>query len=344
MSIRFRCKCGREFNVPDSTAGKRAKCLDCGEMLTVPRPHRAPPSAASAGAGTSGKRRPATPPGRPGTRPAARPKASKGRPADDVPVARVISEQEIAAAQLSGDDSASARHVVVRRTATRSSIWVMVFLGVLLALAVVGGVLYLVYWSSPDARKRLALSSNNAALLSDTERRNLEVDVQNRMTAISAALRAYIDTHGNYYPTDLGQIVSKDCPASTFVSTARGRKAPELDKATGKLTGPIDFIYLMAGYHMADLGIDILTGQADEPDEARQLIVCYSDPNCTVSKGAAVLRPPCKEIQLVEFLDKSMLAEELAHTRRWVAHNPGRGVPKVVIPDDDKPKTPLPGD
>ena len=334
MSIRFRCKCGREFTVPDSAAGKRAKCLDCGATLMVPRPHRAPAAGAPPAGGSPGKARPASPPARPGARPA---------PADDVPVARVLSEQEVAAAQLGREDSPHARRTVVRRSVTRGSVWAMVGISTLLVLAVVGGILYYVYyWGAPGLRDRLATGGKDLALLSDTERRNLEVDVQNRMTAISAALRAYIDSHGNYFPTDLGQIVSKDCPASMFVSSGGGRKVPEIDKATGKFTGPIDFIYLMAGYHVADLGIDILTNQAEEPDEVQQLIVCYSDPNCTFSKGAAVLRPPCQEIKLVEFLDKRELDGQLAHARQWMAQNPGRGAPKVVKPDDAKPKTPLP--
>lgn len=71
MSIRFRCKCGREFEVPDRLAGKHATCKDCGRQLTIPRRHRTPgPSA------------------RPDQPPPARP----APPQDDVPVARLVEE------------------------------------------------------------------------------------------------------------------------------------------------------------------------------------------------------------------------------------------------------------
>ncbi|MGB2819927.1 MAG: hypothetical protein WBF17_03025 [Phycisphaerae bacterium] len=68
MSIRFHCRCGREFRVPDSAAGKKAKCLDCGAALTVPAGHRPP--------------RPAEP------------------PAGDVPVARLVPEEDIPVATI----------------------------------------------------------------------------------------------------------------------------------------------------------------------------------------------------------------------------------------------------
>ncbi|MEO0530195.1 MAG: hypothetical protein AAF266_06405 [Planctomycetota bacterium] len=36
MSIQFRCEaCGREYDLPEMTAGKKAKC-ECGVLLTVP--------------------------------------------------------------------------------------------------------------------------------------------------------------------------------------------------------------------------------------------------------------------------------------------------------------------
>jgi ubiquitin-protein ligase/ribosomal protein S27AE len=44
--IHFECPtCGREFNVPDHFAGKRADCGKCGSMVFVPRPvvHHPPP-------------------------------------------------------------------------------------------------------------------------------------------------------------------------------------------------------------------------------------------------------------------------------------------------------------
>jgi len=68
MAIRYHCECGKAFQLPDAAAGKRARCLQCGKVFTVPggRPRRA-----------------AAP------RPA-------GPPDDDVPVARAISEPEAA--------------------------------------------------------------------------------------------------------------------------------------------------------------------------------------------------------------------------------------------------------
>lgn len=42
--INFPCsQCGKQFNVADESAGKKAKCLDCGEQLRVPSPPAAPP-------------------------------------------------------------------------------------------------------------------------------------------------------------------------------------------------------------------------------------------------------------------------------------------------------------
>lgn len=39
VAIVFRCeKCGRRYKVPEEKAGKRAKCSDCGERMTVPAP------------------------------------------------------------------------------------------------------------------------------------------------------------------------------------------------------------------------------------------------------------------------------------------------------------------
>lgn len=34
--IRFNCECGKRFDVPDSAAGRRAKCKACGRELAVP--------------------------------------------------------------------------------------------------------------------------------------------------------------------------------------------------------------------------------------------------------------------------------------------------------------------
>ena len=95
MSIRFHCTCGRDFKVPDSAAGKRAKCLQCGKVLTVPHPHPAPggkPAASAKPKAAPPARRAAAP-----ARPAAPgPAASEQR----IPVARVIEEKDVPLAQL----------------------------------------------------------------------------------------------------------------------------------------------------------------------------------------------------------------------------------------------------
>lgn len=38
MPISFECPCGRAFNTGDEHAGKRTKCPQCGEPITVPTP------------------------------------------------------------------------------------------------------------------------------------------------------------------------------------------------------------------------------------------------------------------------------------------------------------------
>ncbi len=39
MSIRFSCAtCGKQFSVADNWAGRRAKCKDCGSVISVPIP------------------------------------------------------------------------------------------------------------------------------------------------------------------------------------------------------------------------------------------------------------------------------------------------------------------
>lgn len=98
MTIRFRCKCGRKFEVADTAAGRKARCTDCGLTFLVPSPHAA---AAQPAGGQAA--RPHAP--RPSPRPAApttvhRPAAPASRPAapnstyapqedDDVPMARL---------------------------------------------------------------------------------------------------------------------------------------------------------------------------------------------------------------------------------------------------------------
>src|SRR5207248_9797396 len=40
MPITFSCSCGKVFRVPESAAGKRAKCPKCGSVIVVPQPER----------------------------------------------------------------------------------------------------------------------------------------------------------------------------------------------------------------------------------------------------------------------------------------------------------------
>jgi hypothetical protein len=45
MSIHFTCSCGKEYQVKDELAGKRAKCKRCGETIRVPRQDEDSPAA-----------------------------------------------------------------------------------------------------------------------------------------------------------------------------------------------------------------------------------------------------------------------------------------------------------
>jgi len=36
MPITFGCECGKQLRVPDESAGKRARCPECGEVVSVP--------------------------------------------------------------------------------------------------------------------------------------------------------------------------------------------------------------------------------------------------------------------------------------------------------------------
>ncbi|MDA1052927.1 MAG: HEAT repeat domain-containing protein [Planctomycetota bacterium] len=38
MSISFRCRCGKEYQVRDELAGRKASCKKCGEQITIPMP------------------------------------------------------------------------------------------------------------------------------------------------------------------------------------------------------------------------------------------------------------------------------------------------------------------
>lgn len=59
MAIRFECDCGKSFSVKDERAGKRVKCSECGDVLTVPAKSRRESKSGSSrksGAGPSRKR------------------------------------------------------------------------------------------------------------------------------------------------------------------------------------------------------------------------------------------------------------------------------------------------
>jgi hypothetical protein len=36
MPIRFECDCGRQYNVAEKNAGRKIRCADCGETVTIP--------------------------------------------------------------------------------------------------------------------------------------------------------------------------------------------------------------------------------------------------------------------------------------------------------------------
>jgi len=104
MSIRFHCTCGRSFKVSDDAAGKKAKCLQCGKVLTVPHPQAASGSA---------------PPGPPARPAAPRPAQPPPIPAaGDIPVARAIEEDDIPMAQLA--ETAKTHHVHMATPRRRS--------------------------------------------------------------------------------------------------------------------------------------------------------------------------------------------------------------------------------
>jgi len=93
MSIRFHCKCGRRFEVPDGAAGKKAKCQSCGASFLVPPLRHAPVASAPpvAGSREPGRPRPipqetVPPPGLLPDRPAARPIRDKRRGKSPGPV------------------------------------------------------------------------------------------------------------------------------------------------------------------------------------------------------------------------------------------------------------------
>ena len=453
MSIRFRCKCGREFAVPDDAAGKKAKCLNCGQDLTVPRPHRtagphaAPPPAA--------KR---THPARPAAPPAE----------EDVPMARLVEETSVPMAQLIETAAHSHRRTytpsrhraalgsvkVVLGIVTAVILWMamevivalavsvrqglsgigwlhalwLVFLvigffmaaaaargsrfciGLLLGGAfrgVINGLAILVFvtlgdkiwiplpsWMmiyglaalglavvyivllliSADTRKhlhghggeiagsavmgvilggilaptampgplflvtrtlsrpaevtRLAAVLDAPELIGTEGKESIRNKIQSNMVVISRGMADYINKHHNYFPQELGAAVNKDCPPEKFLSPATTKDVPKVDRKTGKFSGPVDVIYVLGGYHLFDL--------PDTSDELRQLVVCYSDPNCHFGDGAVVMRAPVggKGFNIVGWLEKDRLADELRYTRRWMKRHPPRA-PLTVGKDKD---------
>jgi hypothetical protein len=67
MPIAVECACGKRYKVPDDAAGKKFRCKECGEALTVPGAKPAKPAASR----DAPARRPSSAPGQPARRPSA---------------------------------------------------------------------------------------------------------------------------------------------------------------------------------------------------------------------------------------------------------------------------------
>jgi len=433
MSIRFHCRCGREFRVPDSAAGKRAKCLDCGAQLTVPRPKQA-----------SAER--TVPPAR-GPR----------RQKDNVPVARIVPEESLAVARAVPERPVHKRVRLKRRSTSVPGVqaamgvalivmllvaidaiivlargvrrpdvktmamlhagWLVVLIvgffigaaaakgsrlcigiliggalqslfvngpglligaGVMDSLApdmrmllrvagggaiVVGAIHAAVLLAGKSVRKRLAGHASTAVpgaimgfffgwgiavtalpnmaiiatrilatpgaevavaraldapgLLGDAGKKHVLAVTKGNMNAIMGAFQNYLNKHHNYFPTDLGQLVSEDCPVEMFLCPGSSRKPPKVERKTGKFDGPVDMVYLFPAYHLYDLPQD--------QDELQLLIVCHSDPNSHFGEGAVVMHPPVasNDYTIVRWLDREDLALRLDDTRKWLSrHKP----------------------
>ena len=85
MTIRFRCKCGRKFEVPDKMAGRKARCTDCGLTFLVPAPKAPAPKATTSPAPKAP--RTSAPKATPPKAPAPKTPAPKA-PVDDSPLAQ----------------------------------------------------------------------------------------------------------------------------------------------------------------------------------------------------------------------------------------------------------------
>ncbi len=449
MGIRFQCSCGKVFKVPSDAAGKKAKCLQCGKILTVPHPRQAPGQR---------ERRAPDKPQRP--RAASRPAAPPGGDDEDLPVARAVPEDDLPVAALVQEPSRPARqrHLRPRRPQLNSvKISMFVALGVVLWVALdvivalatgvreglkglgwlhagwlpcgviglfiaaaatkgnrfsigllaggairavlngiailllvamgsklwldlpawmmiygwgalaAGGIHLVLLLVSRDTRKHnaghggtiagaavmgavvggfmaptalpgpLFLTSRMLArpgeltklagqlgapeLIGEEGKREIRVDMRNKMVVVGQSLTKYINTHHNRFPPTLAALVSKDCPAKNFLCMGSKNDVPEVDEEDGTFSGDIDVEYVLGAYHLFDL--------PEQPDELRQLVVAHSDPNCHFGEGAIVLRPPGKGYPLVGWVDKEMLEDELRHTRRWMKRNPPRKPMKI---------------
>jgi hypothetical protein len=90
MSFLAQCACGKSFKVKDEYAGKRGKCPQCGDVVTIPRPSApvVPASTRPAAPKPSAGSRPTTP------KPAARPSGPKPAAARPAPPPKRSSQPE----------------------------------------------------------------------------------------------------------------------------------------------------------------------------------------------------------------------------------------------------------
>lgn len=175
------------------------------------------------------------------------------------------------------------------------------------------------FLAQPKELGNIARQLNAPELIGAMGKKEISDHAHSNLALMSRAMASYVNSNENYFPRQLGEIVStENCPPVTFVCP--GKPAPAYDHEKRVFTGAIDVHYLFADYHLLDLPSD--------NDNLRQLIVCYTDPNCHFGDGSVVMRPPVggTGFKIVEWLDKDFLAEELAYTREWIRRNPHRPV------------------
>jgi hypothetical protein len=158
-------------------------------------------------------------------------------------------------------------------------------------------------------------------------KRDVRHDAQIRLARVNSALARYVQAHDSKFPKYLAQLVSPACPANTFVIPGSGHAVPGVNNSTGDFTGPIDFVYIMAGCNVQDL--------PDEPEKLRDFVVCHSDPDLDISGAAVVLHPPATEQSVrVEVIYKAALEQILESTRAWMGNNPSK--PAAEKPSKDE--------